>query len=322
MSDTTDSADSRSAWVGACSYWKPTHLTTSAWLGHAPFGFWLVDAIRPRSIVELGTHFGFSYFVFCEAVARLGINTRAYALDSWLGDDQAGLYGEDVFDSVAAINAADYGEFSTLLRGYFDDSLAVIADGSVDLLHIDGRHGLEDITHDFAAWLPKMSDRGVVIFHDIAEHQEGFGVWKFWETVSDQYPSFAFTHSHGLGVLGVGSNLPSTMQAFFVAGAESPERVRSTYGQLGADIDELAALHDRSRQVDEVTRRLGVKDDEIHEIQEEMSRLQSEFPDVRARLAAAEALSTGLLQQLDELRSSTSWKATRPLRALGARLKS
>jgi len=314
LGNTTQSTDSRAAWLGASSYWTPNHLTVSAWLGHAPFGFWLVDAVRPRSIVELGTHFGFSYFVFCEAAVRLGLDTRAYALDTWEGDDQAGFYGEDVFESVSAINEAKYSEFSTLLRGYFDDSLTEIPDGSVDLLHIDGRHGLADITHDFEAWLPKVSTRGVVIFHDIAERQEGFGVWKFWETVREKYPSFAFTHSHGLGVLGVGSDLSTTVQSFFAAGREVPNRVRAAYEHLGSETEDLAAVHDRARQNEELVCQILARDRSIDQI-------QSEVRDVRARLEAAEALSTGLHQQLDALTASTSWRVTRPLRVIGTRLK-
>ena len=315
VTQTTSSTDSRDAWLGASSYWKPTHITISAWLGHAPFAFWLVDAVRPRSIVELGTHFGFSYFVFCEAAVRLGLDTRAYALDTWQGDDQAGIYGEEVFDSVNAINNSEYSAFSTLLRGYFDDSLASIPDGSVDLLHIDGRHGFEDVTHDFEAWLPKMSNRGVVIFHDIAEHQEGFGVWRFWETVKEQYPSFEFEHSHGLGVLGVGPDLPPTMQAFFAAAADSPDRVRGAYERLGVEIEGLAELHDRAQQAEALAIKVAASDEVLRQV-------QTELRDARTRFAAAEADVTGLRQQLLALQTSTSWAVTRPLRAIGARLKS
>ena len=62
------------AWLSPTSYWQPAHIVTSAWLEHAPFAFWLVDAVRPRSVVELGTHHGFSCFVFAEAVKRLGLD--------------------------------------------------------------------------------------------------------------------------------------------------------------------------------------------------------------------------------------------------------
>ena len=307
LAETTPSTNSSEAWLGASSYWKPAHITVSAWLGHAPFAFWLVDALRPRSIVELGTHFGFSYFVFCEAAVRLGLDTRAFALDTWKGDDQAGIYGEEVFDSVQAINNAQYSSFSTLLRGYFDDSLAAIPDGSVDLLHIDGRHGLDDVTHDFEAWLPKLSNRGVVILHDIAEHQEGFGVWQFWETVTSRYPSFEFNHSHGLGVVGVGSDLPESMQAFFDAGKKTPARMRAAYERLGRDVEQLAAMYERAQHMVTLTAQLA----EIRKATDQLT----------GRLHSARAELVGLHQQLEALRSSTSWRLTRPLRAIRFKLR-
>jgi predicted O-methyltransferase YrrM len=43
----------------------PSYIPMTAWLRHAPFGMWLVKAARPKTIVELGAHYGFSYFAFC-----------------------------------------------------------------------------------------------------------------------------------------------------------------------------------------------------------------------------------------------------------------
>ena len=59
-------------WLTPTSYWSPAHLPASAWYTHTPFAAWLVDTLRPRSIVELGTHFGCSCFAFAEAAKRLG----------------------------------------------------------------------------------------------------------------------------------------------------------------------------------------------------------------------------------------------------------
>jgi hypothetical protein len=37
-------------WLSAASYWQPPHYTVTAWLEHAPFAYWLMDAIRPRVV--------------------------------------------------------------------------------------------------------------------------------------------------------------------------------------------------------------------------------------------------------------------------------
>jgi predicted O-methyltransferase YrrM len=225
-----------SPWISAASFWVPSHLVYSAWLEHGPFASWLMDALRPRTFVELGTHNGFSYFAFCQAIERLGLDTRTWALDTWAGDEHAGFYGDEIYNLVSGVNDANYSEFSTLLRGYFSDGLDSFDDGSVDLLHIDGRHTYDDVKQDFESWLPKVSDRGVVVFHDIAEHENDFGVWQLWDEISVTHPSFAFEHGHGLGVLIVGANAPESIHRFVAAGRDSADDIRADYSSLGEAI--------------------------------------------------------------------------------------
>src|SRR3954452_19656725 len=52
------SAVDRNSFVSQASYWIPELLNVSAWLEHAPFGFLLFGALRPRTIVALGVHTG------------------------------------------------------------------------------------------------------------------------------------------------------------------------------------------------------------------------------------------------------------------------
>ena len=166
-------------------FWKPQYLKPGlpAWEGHIPFAFWIMEALAPSTFIELGTHYGTSYFAFCQAVERLGLATTCFAVDTWQGDEHAGFYGEEVFGTVNAYNAERYATFSTLVRSTFDEALSHFEDGSVDLLHIDGHHSFEAVRHDFETWLPKLSDRAVVLFHDTNVRFGTFGVSKFFNSL-------------------------------------------------------------------------------------------------------------------------------------------
>jgi Methyltransferase domain len=222
--------------ISAISYWQPSRIVPSGWIEHAPFAFWVMSALRPKTLVELGTHNGYSFFAFCEAAVRLGLDTTSYAIDTWEGDDHAGFYGNEVYEEVKAVKAALYEDSAWLLRGYFDDFVDSFDDGSIDLLHIDGRHGYEDVKYDFESWLPKLSDSGIVLFHDIVVREREFGVWKFWAQLTKKYPSFGFTHGNGLGVLSVGTTVPINLAPLFSASKQEIVAIRAFYAQRGAAI--------------------------------------------------------------------------------------
>ena len=145
----------------------------------------------------------------------------------------SGLYDDSVWRDVKRFNDARYGPVSTLHRCTFDEALSRFDDGSIDILHIDGLHTYEAVCHDFETWLPKMSSRGVVLFHDVAERRGDFGVWRLWDELSARYPSFLFQHAHGLGVLAIGPGAPAAVLRLC---AEQPERaalIRDRFAMIG-----------------------------------------------------------------------------------------
>jgi GT2 family glycosyltransferase/glycosyltransferase involved in cell wall biosynthesis len=215
-------------------FWRPSRLgVLSAWYGHVPFAHWIVAAHRPASIVELGTHWGVSYAAFCEAVLRGQLDARCMAVDSWQGDEHAGFYGSDVLADLRRFHDGRYGAFSTLKQSLFDEALSVVPDGSVDLLHIDGRHHYEDVSHDFATWRAKLSDRAVVLFHDTNVRENDFGVWRLWSELAGGGRSFEFLHCHGLGVLAVGAHVgPAVLNLCALSGGEV-NSLRERFATLG-----------------------------------------------------------------------------------------
>nr|MDA8208552.1 class I SAM-dependent methyltransferase [Actinomycetota bacterium] len=197
------------SWWNAGLLSHPDRLTdVRSWHGHIPFAFWVIEAAEPRTVVELGTHKGDSFAALCQRVKEIGLDATCYAVDTWAGDEHSGLYGEDVFTEASEYFGYHFEGIAKLLRMYFAEALENFDDGSIDLLHIDGFHTYEAVSEDFAKWLPKMSSRGLVMLHDIAVRERGFGVWRFWDELARQYPNVAFSHSNGLGVIAVGETVP------------------------------------------------------------------------------------------------------------------
>ncbi|MGS4887926.1 rhamnan synthesis F family protein [Roseibium sp. MB-4] len=176
-----------------------------SWAGHLPFAAWIMAVSEPRRFVELGVHTGNSYCTFAQSVMKYQLNTECFGIDHWFGDEQAGLYGEDVYADLKSWHDPRFGHFSRLLRMSFADGLAHIDDSSVDLLHIDGLHTYEAVREDFETYLPKMSDRCIVLFHDTNVYREDFGVWQYFQEIKAKCPTFEFLHSNGLGVAYTGS---------------------------------------------------------------------------------------------------------------------
>jgi len=287
----------------------------SAWMEHIPFAFFVTDMLKPKVFVELGTHHGNSYFAFCQGFAKAKANIRAFAIDHWQGDVQAGMYDESVFEYVNKINAQHFSAFSQLLRMPFDEAVDRFEDGSIDLLHIDGMHGYEAVKHDFETWLPKMSERGVVLFHDTQEHKEGFGVWRLMDEIKNNYPLFNFKHGHGLGIVCTGSKVNEHFFQF-IEDANSDTFILQLFENLGKKID----LGEQNGQLVKEQKNFNSTIEELENKLNQQKQIISNKNADNAKLFGdinkLELENTQLRQELSQLSTSWSWRITKPLRSL------
>lgn len=183
-------------------YNKLTDLFYTAWFGHIFFAYDLIRNTKPKKIVELGTHYGHSFFSFCQAVKDEEYDAKLFAVDTWKGDEHSGFYGKEVFDQVQQIKTTFYSNQKIeLIKKTFDEALKDFEDNSIDLLHIDGLHTYEGVNHDFESWFCKIKSDGVILLHDIVVKRDNFGVYKLWDKLKNNYKTIEFHHSHGLGVL-------------------------------------------------------------------------------------------------------------------------
>jgi hypothetical protein len=334
-------------------FMQPRNTPETAWLGHIPFAAWLIEVMRPGVLVELGTHRGASYLAFCQAIQNLAAPTLCYAVDTWQGDEHAGEYGDEVFLPLLDYHQRNYAGFSRLMRMYFEEAVEYFDDGTIDVLHIDGLHTYEAVRNDFETWKSKLSRRAVVLFHDINVRERGFGVWKYWDEMRRRYPSFSFTHSHGLGVLLVGEEQPDILLMLCKAAEEDDSavlinRLFDQQGKLiGANIDIGVLAREQGRLaglLQESEAGKGALAESNSALQEQLSQIQERMNNelastadaldmaehLRGELARAQdalaqrdvevqRLNGGLREtrlELQRMRLSLSWRLMAPLRRL------
>ncbi|MNO26541.1 Chondroitin synthase [compost metagenome] len=285
--------------IGKMCFERPIYLSgKSAWAEHIPFAFSLIEKLKPGIFVELGTHYGDSYCAFCQAIQKSELDCKAYAVDTWQGDEHAGLYGQDVLDQLRARHDVPYASFSRLLRETFDQAASYFSPKSVDLLHIDGLHTYEAVKNDFDTWLPLMSDRGVIIFHDVNVRENGFGVWKLFEEIEKQYPTFCFDHAHGLGVVAVGKQIPEDIKFLFELSPAETVHIKEFYKELGfSAVNERKlsdALHTQNTAVAQAAT-------EKSTLMHRLFQQKNESDELRANLYAKELEVQQLAQRVAQL---------------------
>ena len=197
----------------SASFLRPQVLRFSAWCQSDPHPIRHVCCVASEGLRRVGRaqrH---------EFLRRLSGCQTSHPQDPMCRDRFMGRRSSLQFSFVRSVrsishDAEEISPGAALHSGIFLDARECFADESIDLLHIDGYHTYEAVTKDFETWLPKMSQTGVIMFHDINVHERDFGVWRLWDDLKTRYPAFAVSHSHGLGVIYAGRQTSPIAQIF------------------------------------------------------------------------------------------------------------
>lgn len=121
---------------------------------HLPFLFSTVLAIKPKLIVELGVRGGESTFVFERAAKAVGANLLSVDMNDCKNASSWPEWNFVQSDDVAF--AGQFGDYCSKKNWQ----------PQIDLLFIDTSHEYEHTKAEIQAWLPFVSEQGLVVFHD------------------------------------------------------------------------------------------------------------------------------------------------------------
>jgi len=157
----------------------------------------LIDELKPRAIVEIGTAGGGTLFLWCRLAAE---DATIISVDL-----PRGMFGGGYPKWKVPIyrSFAKEGQKIYLIRGDSHDPTtlervkSILADRKIDFLFIDGDHTYEGVRRDFEIYGPLVRSGGIIAFHDIVtdfytrygirtDSQTG-GVPIFWTEVKQRF---------------------------------------------------------------------------------------------------------------------------------------
>ena len=291
---------------------KPDKIEEPAsWVKHIPFAFFLLNLLKPKTIVELGVHTGNSFNSFCQAVKKLNLKTNCYGIDTWTGDKHAGFYSEKIYtDLLNYHKEKEYTKFAHLYKMTFDEALKKFDDNSIDLIHIDGYHTYEAVKHDYETWFAKLSDKSIVLIHDTTVKGHNFGIWKLWEEIRSKFDSFNFQYGYGLGVLAVGQNIDNEVLTL-IHQLNNNDKLEKIFHTLGNSIANNIQIKQLKNNVENISR---ISNRQVQKLTDQNNLLNRQIENL-----------TDVIKRKDntirDMQSAFSWKTANSFRIKLAKLK-
>lgn len=165
-----------------------------------------LEALRPRTILEIGTSFGGTLFLLATVAADDALLLTVDLPDSGHGQSyskrRAKLYRAFARRSQRIeLLRMDSHEDGTLER-----VKALLGESRIDFLFIDGDHTYEGVRDDYDMYTPLVREGGLIGLHDIVPGASEFvgGVPRFWQELKTQVDVDEIVEDWGHGGFGIG----------------------------------------------------------------------------------------------------------------------
>lgn len=179
-------------------FWQAAYLTGTDAIGSLPFLFWIVESVSPRVLTVLTEDTEAAaepYFAMCQAVERLGLESRCFNI----GPNEPSY-------AAKHHNVNNYEDFSALLSEPGSQAALRFGAQSIDLLYLD----LARLPADLSIWRDRLSPRCTVLLHGMSDPT----LMDARESCQNQLglEAIDFTLEHGKGVgLHLGAEAPNRL---------------------------------------------------------------------------------------------------------------
>lgn len=153
------------------------------WHSHSPIFRALVEETRPRIVFEVGTWLGASAINMAEAARDMGLKTKVYCVDTWLGAEEfwnkyshtserdlllKNGYPQTYFKFLANVVEHGLQNFIVPVPNTSHIGAMILAHRRLkaDLIYIDGSHDYEDVRGDIRDYMPLLNEGGVMFGDD------------------------------------------------------------------------------------------------------------------------------------------------------------
>lgn len=154
----------------------------------------IVEEVKPKVVVEIGTNTGGTFFVFTKLADP---EAQLVSIDLPGGKGGGGYpdYKQDFFRSFGRSKQnLNFIKADSQLSSTYEQLKGILGGKEIDLLFIDGDHSYNGVKKDFEMYSPLVKDEGLVAFHDIKYYpdEHWIKVDKFWAEIKGQYQYYEY----------------------------------------------------------------------------------------------------------------------------------
>ncbi|MEA2056535.1 MAG: class I SAM-dependent methyltransferase [Patescibacteria group bacterium] len=177
-------------------------------LGYGAIHYSLINITNPERVLCVGSYKGFIPAI-CTLACRDNNRGMVDFVDAgYDSEDENDWGGEGVWRECNPVEYFKPFHLDKYLKLHVmksDEFAKKFPEKKFEYIYIDGDHSYEGVKADFEAFWPKLTEGGLILFHDIAmkglHHGKEFGVWKLWQELSDKN-QFSFINGYeSLGII-------------------------------------------------------------------------------------------------------------------------